>query len=147
MAFSFATESWSAEIAEESELPQYQTAEIRLVDTKKVTQVYNETTGKYVTLTDGIEYEGQARVIPVRWGVFSGGESQANATTLSAIRVQIPSTSGNIRVRKGWKVFVTQADRSPFLVGRIFAVTSDIQGSESASRTFQCEADGDAVSA
>lgn len=147
MAYSFATESWASEISEESEKAEYQTAEIRLVDKNLIQQEYNETTGKYDTIHDGTVFAGQARVIPVRWGVFSGGESQANATTLSAIRVQIPSRAGDFRVRKGWRVFVTSAPKAPFLAGRIFSVTSDLQGSSSASRTFQCEADGDAVSA
>lgn len=145
MAVSFSSENWAEGIARESEKPEYQTAEIQILDPSLVTSSYNEKTGKFSNTGNPVKYEGRARVIPVRWGVFSGGESQANATTLTSVRVQVPSANlGSLRVHKGWKVFVTSAPRSPWMESRLFTVTSDLQGSSSASRTFQCEADGDA---
>lgn len=139
-------ENWADEIAEISELPEFQTAKIRIVDPNLITRDYNEDTATWTITGDGVIYDGRARVIPVRWGVHSGGESQANATTLSAMRVQIPRTGAtDIRVNKGLKVFVDESPHNLSLVNRIFAVTSDLQGSSSASRTFECMADIDAA--
>lgn len=137
--------NWADEIAEVSELPEFQTAKIRIVDPNLFTRDYDEDTATWTITGDGVIYDGQARVIPVRWGVHSGGESQANATTLSAIRVQIPRTTAtDIRVDKGFKVFVDESPHNLSLGDRMFAVTSDLQGSSSASRTFECMADVDA---
>lgn len=147
MAFQF-TEyaNWADEIAEVSELPEFQTAVIRIVNPNLIEREYDEDTATWTITGEGVIYEGQARVIPVRWGVQSGGESQANATTLGAMRVQIPRTvASDIRVNKGFKVFVDESPHNLSLVNRIFAVTSDLQGSSSASRTFECMADIDAA--
>lgn len=147
MAFQF-TEyaNWADEIAEVSELPEFQTAVIRIVNPNLIEREYDEDTATWTITGEGVIYEGQARVIPVRWGIQSGGESQANATTLGAMRVQIPRTvASDIRVNKGFKVFVDESPHNLSLVNRIFAVTSDLQGSSSASRTFECMADIDAA--
>lgn len=137
--------NWADEIAEVSELPEFQTAKIRIVDPNLISRIYNEDTATWTITGDGVIYNDRARIIPVRWGVHSGGESQANATTLSAMRVQIPRTlATDIRVNKGFKVFVDESPYNLSLVDRLFAVTSDLQGSSSASRTFECMADVDA---
>lgn len=144
MAFQFPTyEVWSDEIAEVTESAEYQTAEIRIFDKSQATLVseYDVDTGLGPIYTGGDIYEGQARVIGVRWGVQSGGESQANATTISAIRVQIPQHAVG-RVRKGCKVFVESAPNMT-LTNFIFTVTSDMQGSSAATRTFECSLDID----
>lgn len=146
MAYSFSVANWADEIAEVSELPEFQTATIRIVDPSAVTpDDYDEDTATWNIDGVSVIYNGQARVIPVRWGVQSGGESQANATTLSAMRVQIPRTMAtDIRVNKGFHVFVDASPYNLSLVNRMFTVTSDLQGSSSASRTFECMADVDA---
>lgn len=150
MAYSFETENWTDPIAEESEKEEYQTAKIRIVNPNLIQKDYDEDTNIWTIVGDGVIYpvgdqDGRARIIPVRWGVHSGGESQANATTLSAMRVQIPRTvATDIRVNKGFKVFVDESPHNLSLENRIFAVTSDLQGSSSASRTFECMADVDA---
>lgn len=147
MAFQF-TEyaNWADEIAEVSELPEFQTAVIRIVNPNLIEREYDEDTATWTITGEGVIYEGQARVIPVRRGIQSGGESQANATTLGAMRVQIPRTvASDIRVNKGFKVFVDESPHNLSLVNRILAVTSDLQGSSSASRTFECMADIDAA--
>lgn len=145
MAYSFAVANWADEIADVSELPEFQTATIRIVNPNLIDSDYNEDTAQWEITGDGVIYNGQARVIPVRWGVQSGGESQANATTLSAMRVQIPRTTAtDIRVNKGFHVFVDASPYNLSLVNRMFTVTSDLQGSSSASRTFECMADVDA---
>lgn len=142
MAVSFATENWTDPIAAVSTRPEYQRAVIRIEDRSLLTESeYDIETGEWTIVGDPVIYTGQARVIGVRWGVQSGGESQANATTLSAIRVQIPQHAVG-RVKKGCKVFVQSAP-NPVLQNYIFTVTSDMQGSSDAARTFECSLDID----
>lgn len=158
--------NWADEIAEVTESKEYQTALIRIRDASVVetSPAYDEDTHTWSPGSgDSTVYVGQARIIGVRWGVFTGGESQANATTITGIRVQIPygddadagygeeaygdpgygigDTPG--RVKRGSKVFVEAAPDNPALVGLIFNVTSDLQGASAASRTFECALDQD----
>lgn len=174
--YSFSNGHWSQQIREESEKPEYTTALIRIEDPSLVTEgEYNVDTGESGPSTgDPLIYRGRARLIFPRAGVFSGGESQANATMLNYVRVQIPrmgepadyyipvvfggnvfgsgifgyapSTAGSTegRVRRSCKVFVEQAPYNPSLVGRLFNINSDLQGSSAASRTFEASADIDA---
>lgn len=148
MAYSFAVANWADEIADESTKPEYQQAVIRIFDKSQATLVtpYDIETGIGPIYTGGDIYpiddeDGRARIIGVRWGVQSGGESQANATTISAIRVQIPQHAVG-RVKKGCKVYVESAPNL-VLSSYIFTVTSDMQGSSSAARTFECSLDID----
>lgn len=142
MAFDFNTSLWSDRIAEVSTRAEYQRAQIRILDPSLLEdEDYDIETGEWTSEGDPLIYEGQARVIGVRWGVQSGGESQANATTVSAIRVQIPQRAVG-RVKKGCKVFVDSAP-NVVLASYIFTVTSDMQGSSDAARTFECSLDID----
>lgn len=148
MAVSFAVENWADEIAQESTKPEYQQAVIRIFDKSQAVKIqdYDIETGTGPIYEGGDLYpigdeDGRARIIGVRWGVQSGGESQANATTISAIRIQIPQHAVG-RVKKGCKVFVESAPNL-VLPSYIFTVTSDMQGSSSAARTFECSLDID----
>ena len=147
MAYSFGTDNWADEIAEVSTQPEFQRAVIRIEDPSLLTQKsYDIETGEWTITGDPVIYPvgdetGQARVIGVRWGVQSGGESQANATTISAIRVQVPQHAVG-RVKKGCKVTVESAPNL-VLTSYTFTVTSDMQGSSDASRTFECALDID----
>lgn len=147
MVYSFAVDNWADEIAEVSTQPRYQRAIIRIEDSSLLTQSdYDIETGEWTVEGDPVIYpvgdeDGRARIIGVRWGVQSGGESQANATTISAIRVQIPQHAVG-RVKKGCKVFVESAPNL-VLSSYIFTVTSDMQGSSPAARTFECSLDID----
>lgn len=146
MAYSFSTPNWADEIAKVSTRPEYQQARIRIEDPSLVTKEYIFETGKWEITGDSVIYpvgdeNGQARIIGVRWGVFTGGESQANASTITAIRIQIPQHAVG-RVRKGFKVFVESAP-NPILSQYIFVVTSDMQGSSDAARTFEAALDID----
>jgi len=167
MAYQFEDDdNWAAEIEEETSKAEYQNAEIRIEDLSLLTRRdYDEVTGLWDIEGDSRVYSGRARLIPVRWGVESGGESQANATTLSAVRIQIPryglsaafygeglygtgpfgySFGSAGRVRKGSRVIVVECHRNPALENLPFTITSDLQGSMSATRTFQAMLDGDA---
>lgn len=148
MAVSFATENWTDPIAAVSTLPRYQQAAIRIYDQSQATLVseYDIETGLGPVYEGGDIYpvgdeDGRARIIGVRWGVQSGGESQANATTITAIRIQVPQHAVG-RVKKGCKVFVQSAP-NPVLQNYIFTVSSDMQGSSDAARTFECSLDID----
>lgn len=89
------------------------------------------------------QYEGQARFIPVRAGVWQGGEAQLNATTLRAVRFQVPFADLPGRVYSGSIVTFLSAPRNPNLVGRTAKVMDDFQGSMTASRTFHGMMDAD----
>lgn len=147
MAFNFTASAWHDRIAEVSTLPEYQRAVIRIEDRSLLTQEdYDIETGEWTLVGDPVIYpigdeDGRARIIGVRWGVQSGGESQANATTIAAIRVQIPQRAVG-RVKKGCKVYVESAPNT-VLTNYIFTVTSDMQGSSDAARTFECSLDID----
>ena len=146
MAYSFKT-AWNDAIAEVSTREEFQTARIRIEDPSRLTREYNVATGKWTITGDSRIYplgdeSGQARIIGVRWGVQSGGESQANATTISAIRIQVPQHVVG-RVKRGLKVHVTSSPQNPTLTNFVFTVNSDMQGSAAAARTFECALDLD----
>lgn len=145
MAYSF-SDSWAGEIASVTDSPEFQTAKVTITDDSLLTGgEYDPDTNTYgPTQGDSVVYSGRARVIPINTGNFSGGEGQSNATTLVTIRVQIPKDATG-RVKRSSKVMVDEAPDNPALVGRLFNITSDLQGSASASRTFDCASDEDAV--
>lgn len=145
MAYSFAA-NWNDTIASVSTREEFQRAVIRIEDPSLVTKEYDVETATWTISGDPVIYpiadeNGQARIIGVRWGVQSGGESQANSTTITAIRVQIPQHAVG-RVKRGCKVFVESAPNL-VLASYLFTVTSDMQGSSDAARTFECALDLD----
>lgn len=134
---------WTDHIAEVSSRPEYQTAVIRILDSS-VKAVYDVKTDEY-TFPDGEPttiYEGPARIIFPRWGVFSGGEGQSNSKTNRTVRVQLAERHFP-RIRRGMPFRVLEAPRNPSLVGQWGRVTSDSQGSSAASRTFEAALDSD----
>lgn len=114
---------------------------VRVLD--RVHLVFRYDNGWQELPTDGKLYEGQARFIPVRAGVWQGGEAQLNATTIRAVRFQVPSADLPGRVYSGSIVKFLAAPRNPNLVGRTAKVTDDFQGSMTASRTFHGMMDAD----
>jgi hypothetical protein len=162
--------AWAEEISEETSREEYQNAEIQILDDTLLTsKEYNYDTATWDIQGDPQIYRGRARIIPVRWGTETGGESQANSTTLKAVRVQIPrigldasvygeglygvgpygyvtgsgaATDG--RVRRNAKVLILSCPRNTSLEGRVATITSDLQGSMSATRTFEAAIDIDA---
>lgn len=146
MAYKF-TNDWASEIAEVTESPEFQTAQITITDDSLVTGgEYDPDTGETSPAEgDAVVYSGRARIIPINNGSFLRGDDQANATTITNIRVQVPYSLAPERVRRGAKVFVDSAPYGPALIGRVFVVGNDLQGSSAASRTFDCHADEDVV--
>lgn len=160
MAIDF-SKHWSDSIAEITQRPEYQTCEISILDEALVRypgptypvdpdnpqpgeDINDVTADGYDPDTDtyrdpvvsGEVYQGQARFIPIRAGIFTGGESQANADTIRSVRFQLPQHAGPKYIRKGLTVKFTAAPRNPSLVGRWATVNDDFQGSSAAARTF-----------
>ena len=135
---------WAQEVADVSTLPEFQTATVRLEDPSLLvpTGEYDIETGTQEFTGDPVIYRGQARIIGVRWGVESGGESQANAKTVKAIRIQFLYNAVG-RVRKGFVLYVEDGGRNPNLENYLFTGASDIQGSASAARTVEFYVDSD----
>lgn len=88
-------------------------------------------------------YSGQARYIPVRAGVWQGGEAQLNATTIRAVRFQVPRSARSTRFHAGGIVTFTSASYNESLKGRTAKITDDFQGSTTATRTFHAMMDAD----
>jgi hypothetical protein len=149
--------TWAERIQKITERPEFQTSRVRIIDPSLIEGgEYDVDTDTYAPITnDGVIYPiadhpderirtGQARVIPLRDGNFSMNADQANPTTITAIRVQIPRTAAtDIRLRRGVKVIVDYAPAS-HLTDRLFSIHDDLQGATAASRSFVAMADMDA---
>jgi hypothetical protein len=145
MAYRFES-VWSDEVRSVSERTEYQTCDIRIIDPSLLTEDdYDIESGQWALAGDSTLYEGQARVIGIARGIFSGGEAQANATTITPVRIQIPWSEESERVKRGCKVRVTNAPRNPVLESYVFTVTSDFHGSSAGARTFEAALDLDSV--
>lgn len=132
---------WPQEVADISTLPEFQNAEVRIAT--PAVYDYDVITGENVVVTpEVLLYEGQARIIGVRWGIFYSGQTQANSRSEKSIRFQIPYQSAD-RVNTGAIVKVTSSPRNPVLLDYVFTITNDFQGSNSAARTFEASMDGD----
>lgn len=114
---------------------------VRVID--RVSLVFTYESGWQPVPLETIIYSGQARFIPVRAGVWQGGEAQLNATTIRAMRFQVPFAALPGRVHSGAIVTITTAPFNPNLEGRTAKVTDDFQGSTTASRTFHAMMDAD----
>lgn len=136
--------TWFEEIAEHSESPEFQTAEIDIFYVSEKGK-YDVDTDTYAPDVIETPYSGRARIIPVRWGVNNQNVQQANPTNLKAYRFQIPTDGAPAVIRKGWKVRVKSTPRLPTLVNKVVTVTDDGQGASAASRTFECSVDMDST--
>lgn len=92
---------------------------------------------------DSTVYSGQARFIPVRASVWQGGEAQMNATTVRAVRFQVPRSARGTRFHAGAIVTITAAPFNANLEGRTAKVTDDFLGGTAATRTFHAMMDAD----
>lgn len=114
---------------------------VRTVDDKGVVMQYDS---EWIVLpVDSTVYSGQARFIPVRAGVWQGGEAQLNATTIRAVRFQLPRSAMGTRIHAGAIVTIVSSPFNPNLKGRTAKVNDDFQGSTTATRTFHAMMDAD----
>lgn len=114
---------------------------VRVIDNKSLVFVYEN--GWQPVPVETVIYSGQARFIPIRAGVWQGGEAQLNATTIRAVRFQVPFSALPGRIHSGSIVTITSAPNNPGIEGRTAKVTDDLQGSTTASRTFNAMMDAD----
>lgn len=143
MAF-FDYEDYSAEIAEITGRPEFQNAEILVVD-NRIAGETNIDTGEREGAAPVKVYQGQARVQTTRAGVDSYNQQQANKVTLEALRIQLPEPAKEVILHRGWKVYFLSIPRNPSLRQRVATITEDSQGSHAATRTFDAHIDGDGV--
>lgn len=82
--------NWTDEIADITNLPEFQNVLVEILD-PTAEKVYDFDLGDYV-YPNGVPklYEGRARVKDYRWGVFVGGEAQANSNIITAFLIQLP---------------------------------------------------------
>lgn len=95
------------------------------------------------TPVDTVIYSGQARFIPVRAGVWQGGEAQVNATTIRSVRFQLKRSAMSTRIHAGAIITITSAPFNPNLEGRTAKVDDDFQGATTATRTIHAMMDAD----
>lgn len=114
---------------------------VRVLDRVALVFVYEN--GWQPVPVETVIYSGQARFIPVRAGVWQGGEAQLNATTIRSVRFQVPFAALPSRVHNGSIITITDAPFNPNLIGRTAKVTDDFQGSTTASRTVHAMMDAD----
>lgn len=141
VAVSFGGTSWGEEIREVSTQEAYQNCTVSIFDPTVSESEYDYDTDTWSPTTQAPIYEGKARFIPVRAGVYHQGESQANSTTIRAVRFQLQSDPG--RIKTGYKVKFLTAPNNPSLVGQFATVNDDFQGSTTASRTIHASMDAD----
>lgn len=114
---------------------------VRVID--RVNLVFTYDNGWQAVPIQNEIYSGQARFIPIRSGVYQGGEAQLNATTIRAVRFQVPFAALPGRVHTGSIITITSAPYNPNLNGRTAKVNDDFQGSTTASRTINAMMDAD----
>lgn len=114
---------------------------VRIVDGKGVVMVFDS--GWTLLPVNSTVYSGQTRFIPVRAGVWQGGESQLNATTIRSVRFQLPRAERSLRIHSGAIVTIENAPFNPNLNGRTAKVNDDFQGATAATRTFHATMDAD----
>lgn len=127
---------WENEIAEVSELPEYQNATISILDPSLISKTYSYESNSYTVSGDAVVYSGQARIQPNR----SATVTSTPVGDISAAKyfiVQIPSAEF-VEIKKGFQVQVTDAGRNPRLLGYLFTVLADADSSHMASHTFEC---------
>ena len=140
----FDFESYSAEIAEITTRPEFQNAEVLIVD-NSIQGERDIDTGEIVGAEPRKVYQGPARVQTSRAGVDSYNQQQANKVTLETLRIQLPESMKSVTLNRGWKVYFITVHRNPALRERVATITEDVQGSHAASRNFDAFIDGDAV--
>lgn len=128
---------WEAEIAQVSELSEFQNATIVITDPSATTVSYSFDSNEYTVTGDGTVYTGPARVQPLRGAQQVAFDTMENISSSKIITVQIPGAD-NILVKRGFQVQVTDGGRNTNLENYLFTVVADVNSSHMASHTFEC---------
>lgn len=115
---------------------------VKKVDRSAVTFILEEDAWVAAPV-ETVVYSGQARFIPVRAGVWQGGEAQVNATTIRSVRFQLKRSAMSTRIHAGAIITITSAPFNPNLKGRTAKVDDDFQGATAATRTIHAMMDAD----
>lgn len=136
--------NWTDEIADITNLPEFQNVLVEILD-PTAEKVYDFDLGDYV-YPNGVPklYEGRARVKDYRWGVFVGGEAQANSNIITAFLIQLPKGTPGVFPRRS-PVLVLECEDNPHIIGKQYSISSDAMGGTMASRTFEASLDGDSI--
>jgi hypothetical protein len=131
--------AWEVEIAEVSDLSDFQNATITVTDPSALTKTYSYEDNEYTVTGDGEIYDGPARIQPQR--MASDAQFMvADPSAAKKILVQIPSTEAML-IRRGFQVQVTDGGRNANLEQFLFTVVADVNSSHMASHTFECAVD------
>lgn len=140
--------SWAQAVADISTLAEFQNATIRIYDPTLISpNSYNIETGQFSQATENaVLYFGRARGIDIRNPTQVGSGPLDNPSAIRWMCWQIPRGGHDTRIKPGCIIEVTDGDRNPALESLLIVIRDDIQGSNSAARTFNCsvnvEADG-----
>ncbi len=128
--------AWADRIAAVSHT--YMNATISLLDPSRVSSTFDVDTNEYTNTGTSVVASGiAARVQPVRLSVDTRAGTAGNPSGEVRIRVQIPRDSYNGRIKRGWLISVTAAERNPELLGYLFAVDSEVNSSWRATTTIE----------
>lgn len=139
------SKDWGQEIAEISTRPEYQTGRVRITSSDIEDQgVYDIDTGEWSEgMGTVILYEGQARFVPIRWGVDARDTHLFNASTTTRLRVQVPESELPDEVPRGSLVTILEAPFAPHMVGATSVVVGGVQNSSNGSRNLETEWNSD----
>lgn len=117
---------------------EFKNATISLLDPSLVTSTFDVNTNGYVQVGDPIIAENiSARVQPVRMAVDTRAGGTGNPSGEVRIRVQIPREAYAGKIRRGWLIRVTAADRNAELLDYLFVVDAAVDSSWRASVTVE----------
>ena len=118
---------------------EFKNAVIDILDPSLVTSTYDAETDNYTqtgnpTIVSGVA----ARIQPFRAQVNVASGAIRNPSGDVRMRIQIPRTSVSGRIKRGWQILVTTAERNPELAGYALNVDAVVNSSWRASITMEC---------
>lgn len=118
---------------------EFKNAIIDIFDPSLVTSTYDAATDVYTQTGDPAIVSGiAARIQPFRAQVNVAPGAIRNPSGDVRVRIQIPRTSVSGRIKRGWQILVTTAERNPELAGYTFNVDAVVNSSWRASITMEC---------
>ena len=127
---------WADAIAAVSD--EYKNATVSLIDPSRVQSTFDADTNVTVQVGNPVvAADIPARVQPIRLSVDQRAAQTGNPTGEVRMRVQIPRTSYSGKIRRGWQVRVTAADRNPELENYLIVVDAVVDSSWRASITIE----------
>lgn len=116
----------------------FKNAVVDVLDPSLLTSSYDPNTNTMVQSGNPVVVSGvAARVQPVRLAVDTRGSSTGNPSGEVRMRVQLPREAVGQKVKRGWLIRVTAADRNPELLDYVLVVDSEVNSSWRASLTVE----------